>query len=111
MAVYVDPMGSAIPKGRWAWGPACHLVADSMAELVAFMRAADMPPEWMVQEAGTHYVTLAAEMRKEVVRLGAVELTAGAMVEKMGRVAAEDAAVRATGLLGGLFGDGGSAYR
>jgi hypothetical protein len=78
MAVYVDKLVDY----RWRLGPSCHLIADSVEELIEFAVSIGLRPEWFQPKSSPHF-DLTAEGRAEAVRNGAIELTNRELVQKL----------------------------
>jgi hypothetical protein len=78
MAVYVDKLTD------WGWrhGLSCHLIADSVSELVEFAVSIGLRPEWLQARSSPHF-DLTAEARREAVRMGAIELNRRELVLKI----------------------------
>ena len=78
MAVYVDNLSD------WGWrhGLSCHLIGDSVPELIRFAASIGMRPEWFQPVSSPHF-DLTAEKRREAVAKGAVELDRKAFVGKL----------------------------
>jgi hypothetical protein len=78
MAVYVDPLVETEPMPQWPYRSACHLTADSLAELHAFAAKLGLKRAWFqgqhVNPACWHS-DLTTNKRRQAVRLGAVEIT------------------------------------
>lgn len=77
MAVYVDNANiqASVPNGRLVhtsqW---CHLMADTVDELVEFGRSIGMRVAWLqVKRSGVHF-DLTANKRRIAVRAGAIEV-------------------------------------
>ena len=73
MAVYVDPLQKRESNQQWRWGESCHLVADSIPELVTFARRIGCRADWL-QETSLPHFDLTASKRREAIAAGAVEL-------------------------------------
>jgi hypothetical protein len=79
MAVYVDSLFSTQPSKRWPYRQACHLTADTVAELHTFavgqlgLRRAWYQPHH-TNQALCHY-DLTANKRAQALRAGAITLT------------------------------------
>lgn len=84
MAVYVDRLSD------WGWrhGLSCHLIADSVSELIEFAVSIGLRPEWFQAKSSPHF-DLTADGRREAVRRGAVELGRHAFVAKLRELRAE----------------------
>lgn len=78
MAVYVDNLRDY----GWRHGPSCHLIGDSVAELIAFAVEMGMRQEWFQPKSSPHF-DLTAEGRELAVRNGAIELTQRDFVAKL----------------------------
>ena len=78
MAVYIDKLSD------WGWrhGLSCHLIGDSVAELVEFAVSIGLRPEWFQPKSSPHF-DLTVDKRREAVRRGAVELDRRAFVGKL----------------------------
>lgn len=73
--VYVDEMAPTLPGRRWRFAEACHLVADSEPELMAFARRLRCHPSWVQRSrAGLVHFDLTRPMRERAVRLGAEQV-------------------------------------
>lgn len=72
-----DMIMACAPNRNWKWDQACHLFADSDAELHAFARSLGLRREWFQDGAGRnrmHHYDLTVGMRAKAVRMGAVEI-------------------------------------
>ena len=78
MAVYVDRL---VDYG-WRHGPSCHLIADSVDELIEFAVQMGLRPEWFQPKSSPHF-DLTAEGRAAAVSNGAIELENRAFVAKV----------------------------
>jgi hypothetical protein len=78
MPVYIDPL---IDYG-WRRGPSCHLIGDTISELIAFAVEIGMRPEWYQPKSSPHF-DLTADARTTAIRHGAIELDRRAFVEKL----------------------------
>lgn len=79
MGVYVDNMRA--PLGRMKM---CHMVADSMDELLAMADAIGVDRKWFQPTSSPHF-DIALSKRGEAVRLGAVEVDRRGLVAAMKR--------------------------
>ncbi|MEO5859487.1 MAG: DUF4031 domain-containing protein [Pyrinomonadaceae bacterium] len=70
MAVYVD----GLRDYGWRHGPSCHLIADSVEELVEFAESMGMRREWFQAKSTPHF-DLTADGRHTAVSMGAIELS------------------------------------
>ena len=100
MAVYVDNLRDY----GWRHGPSCHLIADSVEELIDFAVAMGMREEWFQAKSTPHF-DLTVEGRERAVQNGAIELSKRELIQKLRelrqkRLAAEaaDNVKRAVGL-------------
>ena len=78
MAVYVDRL---VDYG-WRHGPSCHLIADSVDELIEFAVRMGMRAEWFQPKSSPHF-DLTAEGRAAAVINGAIELDNRAFIAKV----------------------------
>lgn len=78
MAVYVDNLRDY----GWRHGPSCHLIADSVEELMAFAIGMGLRPEWFQSKSTPHF-DLTAEGRSLAVEHGAIELNQRELVAKL----------------------------
>ena len=78
MAVYVDKL---IDYG-WRHGPSCHLIADSIDELIEFAVSMGMRREWYQPKSSPHF-DLTADGRARAVQMGAIELDMRGLVAKV----------------------------
>ena len=78
MAVYVD----GLRDYGWRHGPSCHLIADSVDELIEFALEMGLRREWFQAKSTPHF-DLTADGRKLAVELGAVELTNRELIGKI----------------------------
>ena len=78
MGVYVDKLVDY----SWRHGPSCHLIADSVKELMAFAVAMGLRAEWFQPSSSPHF-DLTREGRVAAVRHGAIELSNREFVTKI----------------------------
>ena len=78
MAVYVDNLRDY----GWRHGPSCHLIADSVEELIEFAMAMGLQREWFQANSTPHF-DLTAEGRRLAVEFGAIELSQRELVAKI----------------------------
>jgi hypothetical protein len=78
MAVYVD----SLRDYGWRHGPSCHLIADSVDELMEFAVGMGLRREWFQAKSTPHF-DLTAEGRKLAVEHGAIELDQRQLVAKI----------------------------
>lgn len=78
MAVYVDPL---VDYG-WRRGPSCHLIGDTISELIAFAVSIGMRAEWYQPKSSPHF-DLTVDARNAAVAHGAIELDRRPFVEKL----------------------------
>lgn len=69
MAVYVD----SLRDYGWRHGPSCHLIADSIDELMEFAVGMGLKPEWFQPKSSPHF-DLTESGRELAVERGAVEV-------------------------------------
>ena len=80
--VYVDDMRNCMQTKFWPYGQACHLMADSVAELHEFAGRLKLKRSWFQDKSLPHY-DLTAGMRTKAVQLGACEIDRHRFVELM----------------------------
>lgn len=78
MAVYVDNLRDH----GWQHGPSCHLIADSVDELIGFAEQIGLRREWFQPKSSPHF-DLNADARQSAVRNGAIELNQKELVKKL----------------------------
>jgi hypothetical protein len=78
VAVYVDKL---VDYG-WRHGPSCHLIADSVDELIEFAESMGMRREWYQPLSSPHF-DLTADGRALAVEKGAIELDNRQLVAKL----------------------------
>lgn len=78
VAVYVD----GLRDYGWHRGPSCHLIADSVEELIEFAESMGMRREWFQAKSTPHF-DLTADGRAIAVSKGAIELTNRELVVKI----------------------------
>ncbi|HEY2848038.1 MAG TPA: DUF4031 domain-containing protein [Pyrinomonadaceae bacterium] len=81
MAVYVDELKS-YPLAKWRHGKACHMIADTIAELKAFAVSIGMREEWFQPKSSPHF-DLTEDLRRRAVAAGAVEMGRREFVTKL----------------------------
>lgn len=69
MAVYVD----SLRDYGWRHGPSCHLIADSVEELIEFAESIGLRREWYQPKSSPHF-DLTEDGRKLAVERGAIEV-------------------------------------
>ena len=84
MAVYVD----SLRDYGWRHGPSCHLIADSIPELIAFAEAMGLRREWFQPKSSPHF-DLTADGRELAIQNGAIELTQKELVQKLREIRAK----------------------
>ena len=78
MAVYVD----SLRDYGWRHGPSCHLIGDSIDELIEFAVSIGLRPEWFQPKSSPHF-DLTDEARAVAVQNGAVEINQKELVIKL----------------------------
>ena len=78
MAVYVDNLRDY----GWRHGPSCHLIADSVEELIEFAVSMGMRAEWFQGKSTPHF-DLTAPGRELAVANGAIQLSQRELVQKL----------------------------
>ena len=78
MAVYVDKLVDY----SWHRGPSCHLIADSIDELIAFAENMGLRREWFQPKSSPHF-DLTAPGREAAINNGAIPLSNRDFVAKI----------------------------
>ena len=78
MSVYVD----GLRDYGWRHGPSCHLIADSVEELMEFAIAIGLRREWFQPKSTPHF-DLTADGRAKAVAMGAIELDRRGLIRKV----------------------------
>ncbi len=78
MGVYVDRLRDY----GWRHGPSCHLIADSIEELIEFAAGIGLKLEWFQPKSSPHF-DLTADARELAIDRGAIELTQREVVIKL----------------------------
>ena len=85
MAVYVDDLRMCLRNRNWPYKQSCHLVADTIEELYLFGVLMNLKPEWFQNKPELPHYDLTKGMRRKAVKLGAIEIGGGAIVELMNK--------------------------
>jgi hypothetical protein len=78
MPVYVDNLRDY----GWKHGPSCHLIADSVSELMEFASDMGLRAEWFQPQSSPHF-DLNAAGRNVAIRNGAIALDQRKFVAKL----------------------------
>ena len=78
MPVYVDKLRDH----GWRHGPSCHMIADSVEELITFAVSIGLRAEWFQPKSSPHF-DITGEGRRLAVRNGATELDQRQLVTKL----------------------------
>lgn len=78
MAVYVDMLRDY----GWRHGRSCHLIADSVDELMEFAVGMGLRPEWFQAKSTPHF-DLTVDGRKLAVAHGAIEIDQRQLIAKI----------------------------
>lgn len=78
VGVYVD----GLRDYGWHRGPSCHLIADSVEELIEFAESMGLRREWFQAKSTPHF-DLTAGGRELAVQMGAIELTNRQLIAKI----------------------------
>ncbi|NOT47903.1 MAG: DUF4031 domain-containing protein [Acidobacteria bacterium] len=84
MSVYVDNLRDY----GWHRGPSCHLIADSVDELMEFAVSIGLRREWFQPKSSPHF-DLTAAGRKVAVEHGAIEISQRDLVKKLREIRAK----------------------
>ena len=83
MAVYVD----SLRDYGWRHGPSCHLIADTVEELMEFAVGMSLRPEWFQPKSSPHF-DLTEDGRKLAIQHGAVEVNQREMIAILRKIRA-----------------------
>jgi hypothetical protein len=78
VAVYID----RLVDYSWHRGPSCHLIADSVEELIAFAEEIGLRREWFQSKSSPHF-DLTAAGREAAINNGAIPLSNREFVAKI----------------------------
>ena len=78
VGVYVD----GLRDYGWHRGPSCHLIADSVEELIEFAESMGLRREWFQAKSTPHF-DLTVDARATAVSMGAIELTNRQLIAKI----------------------------
>ncbi len=78
MPVYVDNLRDY----GWRHGPSCHLIANSVEELLEFAESMGLRREWFQPKSSPHF-DLTADGRRIAVEHGAIEIDQRQLVKKL----------------------------
>jgi hypothetical protein len=88
MPVYVDALVNyGTGKGYWKDRKSCHLIADSVDELIDFAVGIGLQKSWFQQRSSPHF-DLDEEKRILAVKKGAIELERFEFVKKLQEIRA-----------------------
>lgn len=83
MSVYVDDMAPCLRNRCWRYNQACHLVANTVAELHQFAaKGLGLKRSWFQNKTVPHY-DLTVNKRKLAVKLGAIEIDKKSLAQKI----------------------------
>lgn len=108
MSVYVDPLFDTQPyyqfaNKRWGWKQACHMTADTEAELHAMAAKIGLKRSWFQNHHKNpllwHY-DVTANKRQQALRLGAIEITPQQFAERIRKGKENDGLQRRDGETG-----------
>lgn len=83
MAVYVD----SLRDYGWRHGPSCHLIADTVEELMEFALGMGLRPEWFQPKSSPHF-DLTRDGRRLALELGAIEVSQRELIGIIRRIRA-----------------------
>ena len=89
MSVYVDKLFRTVPTKQWPYNYACHLLADSVGELILFaVGILNLKASWRQKKDKpvwrTHF-DLTPNKRVLAIKYGAIEFTKESMLEYLHR--------------------------
>lgn len=82
MTVYVDEMCPYPRTKRWPFGEACHMWADTLAELHTLATAIDLRRAWFQDHPGFPHYDLTYGRRKAALECGAIEASLKEWIRK-----------------------------
>lgn len=83
--IYVDALTGCLAHDNWRHTRSCHLMADSLPELIRFGKKIGCSPNWVQTEGALDHFDLTARMREKAVAHGAMEIDRKQVVELMRR--------------------------
>ena len=90
MAVYVDDLVNyGTGKGYWKDRKSCHLIADSIEELIEFAVSIGLQKSWFQPKSSPHF-DLDEEKRILAIENGAIELGRIELVKKLQEIRANN---------------------
>lgn len=81
--VYVDDIQVCLRNRNWPYTKSCHLIADSVHELHVFARKIGLKRTWFRDHPRLPHYDLTEGKRRQVVKRGAIEITARELVKRM----------------------------
>jgi hypothetical protein len=88
MPVYVDALVNyGTGKGYWKERKSCHLIADSVDELIEFAVSIGLQKSWFQPKSSPHF-DLDEEKRVLAIKKGAIELRRFEFVKKLQEIRA-----------------------
>ena len=82
MSVYVDKLQECLTNPNWPYTRSCHLMADSLVELIFFGKQIGLSLGWIQHRtAGLLHFDLNVTMREKAVKAGAIEIDRKQVVE------------------------------
>ncbi len=84
MPIYVDPLKPCIRSSKWRHDESCHMIADTVTELLNFaVIDLKLKASWIQNSSKPPHYDLNGSRREEAVYCGAVELDVREFVAKM----------------------------
>jgi len=82
MSVYVDELIPSLRTRTWPYLQACHLTADTEAQLRGFAKRLGLKRIWFQNNTIPHY-DLTRNKRQQAIRMGAIEIDRKQMAERI----------------------------
>lgn len=82
MSVYIDAIVATLRTRTWPYLQACHLTADTEAQLRGFAKRLGLKRIWFQNNTIPHY-DLTRNKRQQAIRMGAIEIDRKQMAERI----------------------------
>jgi len=82
MSVYIDAIVATLRTRTWPYLQACHLTADTEAQLHGFAKRLGLKRIWFQNNTIPHY-DLTRNKRQQAIRMGAIEIDRKQMAERI----------------------------
>lgn len=85
MSVYVDSMCNCLKNKNWPYNMCCHLIADSVDELLIFAERLGLKKVWF-QNTDIPHFDLTVNMRKKAIKQGAFPISVKEFIKKIRKI-------------------------